>query len=198
MPKKPWFMRMIRVGVLADQPRQEAGNDRFASRNEAMKTARRIAAAKAVAVMAGLATMVLGVATGNLPVVFAAAAVFCGAGLLAAVADIRETEARCEATGRLHQMESAVEQGRCREQSIEERMAELRRYYAASIVGTASGRFSFVATTGSPCGCRGYCGKYDCKTKPHACRCRANGSNRRRYVREAMRLMGRIRPSKST
>jgi hypothetical protein len=95
-----------------------------------MKTARRIAAAKAVAAIAGVVTVVLGVATGNWPMVFAAAAVAAGAGLLAAVADLREMETRCEASGRLHQMEAAIEQNRGRELGIKERMTELRSYYA--------------------------------------------------------------------
>jgi hypothetical protein len=117
-----------------------------------MKTARRIAAAKAVAAIAGVATVVLGVATGNWPVVFAAAAVAAGAGLLAAVADFRETEARCESASRLHQMEAAIEQERDRELGIKQRMDELRSYYAASDgVEGGSGRFrERVSAEGEP------------------------------------------------
>src|SRR6516165_5564114 len=94
-----------------------------------MKTARRIAVGKAVAGIAGLVTLVLGIATGNVPVVFGAAAVLAGAGILAAVADLRETEARCEAA-RQQQMEAAIEREREPEFGIEERMAALQGFYA--------------------------------------------------------------------
>jgi hypothetical protein len=108
-----------------------------------MKTARRVAAAKALAVIAGLATVILGVATGNWPVVLIAAAVTSGAGLLAAVAELRETEARSDAACRRHQMELAIEQERGRELGIEERMASLQACYASleSELAPGSGRF---------------------------------------------------------
>jgi hypothetical protein len=90
---------------------------------------KRIAAAKALAVVAGLATVVLGIATGNWPVVVIAAAVMSGAGLLAAVADLRETEARCEAA-RQNQTSAGIEPGRDVEPGIKERLASIKTYYA--------------------------------------------------------------------
>jgi hypothetical protein len=75
-----------------------------------MKTASRIAAMDAMIATAGLVTLALGIATGNLPVALTAAPLFCGAGLLATVAELREVEARGEAACRLRQMEAAIEQ----------------------------------------------------------------------------------------
>ena len=108
-----------------------------------MKTARRIAAAKAVAAIAGVATVVLGIATGNVWVVVAAAAVVAGAGLLAAVEDLREAEARNDAACRRHQMEAAIDQAQDQELGIRERMAALRAYYTGldSGVEVGTGRF---------------------------------------------------------
>jgi hypothetical protein len=108
-----------------------------------MKTARRIAAMEAVTSIAGLATVILGVVTGNWPVVLIAAAVAAGAGLLAAVAELREAEARSDAACRQHQMELAIEQERGRELGIEERMASLQACYAPleSDLAPGSGRF---------------------------------------------------------
>jgi hypothetical protein len=95
-----------------------------------MKTERRIAAAKALAVVAGVATVVLGVATGNWAVVvIAAAAMISGPGLLAAVADLRAVEARCEAA-RQNQASAGIEPGREVEPGIKERLASIKAYYA--------------------------------------------------------------------
>lgn len=108
-----------------------------------MKTARRIAAMKALAAIAGVATVILGIATENLWVVVATAAVVAGAGLLAAYADLREAEARSDAACRQHQLEAAIEQERDRELGIEERLASLQACYAPleSELAPGSGRF---------------------------------------------------------
>jgi hypothetical protein len=107
-----------------------------------MKTAGRIATTKALVAVAGLVAIGFALATGNWPVVMLAASVTSGAGLLAAVADLRAVEARCEATGRLHQMEAAIERERGRQVDIKEKMAELRSYYAGlDGVEGDSGRF---------------------------------------------------------
>jgi hypothetical protein len=94
-----------------------------------MKTAKRIAAAKAMTVVAGLATVVLGIATGNWPVVMIAAAVISGAGLLAAVADLRASEARCEAA-RQNQRSAGIEPGREVQPDFKERLASIKACYA--------------------------------------------------------------------
>jgi hypothetical protein len=116
-----------------------------------MKTARRIAAAKAMAAIAGLATLVLAAATGSWPVFLGASAVALavieGPVLLAAagafVADWKESTAQAAEDRRLHQMEAAVEQERGRERGTEERMAELKAYYARidSVPEKGDGRF---------------------------------------------------------
>jgi hypothetical protein len=103
-----------------------------------MKTAKRIAAAKAMAAIAGMTTMVLAAATGNWHVLFGvgavAVAVVEGPVLVAAaaafVADWKESIAQAAEDRRLHQMEAAVEQERGREHGTEERMAELKASYA--------------------------------------------------------------------
>jgi hypothetical protein len=95
-----------------------------------MKTARRIAAMKAIIAVSGLATVGLAVATGNWPVVLSAAAVASGAGLLAALADLRETEARCEAARRRDRTPAGGEPGREMDPDIQAKLAELKRYYA--------------------------------------------------------------------
>jgi hypothetical protein len=116
-----------------------------------MKTARRIAAAKAVAAIAGLATAVLAAATGNWPfllgTVAVAVAVVEGPALFAAaaalVADWKGSIAQAAEDRRLHQMEAAVEQERGRELGIEERKSELQGPYGCldEELATGSGRF---------------------------------------------------------
>lgn len=108
-----------------------------------MKTARRIAAAEALATIAGLATVVLGVATGNWPVVMAVGVIVAGAGLLAAIADLRETESRSGAARRLHQGETAIEQEQGRELGVKERLARLRTCPAHLDAGPEGGGGQF-------------------------------------------------------
>jgi hypothetical protein len=119
-----------------------------------MKTARRIAAMKAMAVVAGLATVALGIATGNWPVVMVAGAVAAGAGLLAALADLRETEARCEAVRRRSQASAGIEPGRDVEPDIQERLAGLKAYYARieSVPENGGGRFRERVSADEPPG----------------------------------------------
>jgi hypothetical protein len=95
-----------------------------------MKTARRIAAAKALAVVAGVATVVLGVATGNWAVAVIAAAALSGAGLLAAVADMRAVDARSEAARMRDQTSAGIEPGMDVQPDIKQRLSEIKAYYA--------------------------------------------------------------------
>jgi hypothetical protein len=95
-----------------------------------MKTARRIAAGKALAVVAGVAAVIVGVATGNWGVVMiAAAAMISGPGLLDAIADLRETEAQCEAA-RQNQASAGIEPGRDVQPEIKKMLAEIKAKYA--------------------------------------------------------------------
>jgi hypothetical protein len=108
-----------------------------------MKTARRIAAMKALGVAAGVATVVLAVATGYWPVAMIAAAfLVSGPGLLAAIADFRETEARCEAA-RQNQASAGIGPGRDVQPDIQECLAEIKAFYArpANEPESGGGRF---------------------------------------------------------
>jgi hypothetical protein len=128
-----------------------------------MKTARRIAAAEAIAALGVLGTIVFGVATGNLAVALIATAAMvaatAGPVLLAAatafVADWKEAGAQADEASRQHQMEAAIEQERDREQGVKESMAELRASYAGLDGG--GGRFrERVSAEDGPCRDRGY------------------------------------------
>jgi hypothetical protein len=119
-----------------------------------MKTARRIAAMNVLAMVAGLVTVALGVATGNWPVVMIVGAVAAGAGLLAALADLRETEARCEAARLRNQASAGIEPGRDVEPDIQERLAGLKAYYARveSVPENGGGRFRERVSADDPPG----------------------------------------------
>jgi hypothetical protein len=123
-----------------------------------MKTARRIAAMKAMSVIAGLATVVLGIATGNVTMVFAAAVVVAGAGLLAAYTDLREVEARSEAARMRNQTSAAIEPERDVQLDIQERLSQIKAYYARVECEPEGGeRFrELVSAEGSPGSGRGY------------------------------------------
>jgi hypothetical protein len=126
----------------SDTPcRQEAG----------MKTARRIAATKALIGVAGLIAVVSAIATGNWTVVVIAAAV-SGVGLLAAVADLRAVEARSEAARMRNQASAGIEPERDVRPEIQERLSELKGYYARlESEPEGAGRFQeLVAADDSP------------------------------------------------
>jgi hypothetical protein len=95
-----------------------------------MKTAIRNATTKALIGVAGLITVVSAIATGNWAVVMITAAVASGAGLLAAVADLRAVEARSEAARMGNPTYEGVEPARDAQPDIRKQMAELKARYA--------------------------------------------------------------------
>jgi hypothetical protein len=93
-----------------------------------MKTARRIAAMEALTAISGVATVVLAVATGSVPMMIAAGAFIFGAALLpvAAQAVSAGLEARRE-----NQASAASEAaGRDVQPDIQECLAEIKAFYA--------------------------------------------------------------------
>jgi hypothetical protein len=122
-----------------------------------MKTARRIAAAKAVTAIAGLVMIGSAIATGNLAVLMIAAVVTAGAGLLAAVADLRATEARCEAARMRNQTSAGIEAGREVQPEIQERLSQISAYYARlESEPEGGGRFRELVSADAPGWDRGY------------------------------------------
>jgi hypothetical protein len=122
-----------------------------------MKTARRIAATKALVAIAGLVAVGSAIATGNWPVLIIAAAAIGGAGLLAAWSDMRAVEARCEATRMRNETSAVIEPGRDVEPDIQDTLADLKTYYARSARSLESGEGGFrerVTSSDNPPGYR--------------------------------------------
>jgi hypothetical protein len=120
-----------------------------------MKTARRIAAMKALAAVAGLVAVGSAIATGNVAVVMIAAAAIGGAGLLAAWSDMRAVEARCEATRMRNETSAVIEPGRDVQPDIQDTLADLKTYYARSARSLESGEGGFqdlVSSSMDPAG----------------------------------------------
>jgi hypothetical protein len=92
-----------------------------------MKTARRIAAMEALTAIGGVATAVLAVATGSVPMMIAAGAFFFGAAALPVVAQAVSAvlEARREA-----QAAASEAAGRDVQPEIQECLAEIKAFYA--------------------------------------------------------------------
>jgi hypothetical protein len=116
-----------------------------------MKTARRIAAAKALSVVAGLLTIGFALATGNLTVAMIGTGVMvaatAGPVLLAAaamfVSEWREAHDWADEASRQHQMEAAVEQAQGKVVGIKERLAGLRACVAVIDGGAEGGTGRF-------------------------------------------------------
>jgi hypothetical protein len=121
-----------------------------------MKTARRIAATKALVASAGLVVVGSAIATGNWPVLMIAAAAIGGAGLLAAWSDMRAVEARCEATRMRNETSAVIEPGRDVQPDIQDTLADLKTYYARSARSLESGEGRFQERVSSAVKPQGY------------------------------------------